>query len=307
MRKSSIMLLIFLFIIGFVYWLVAYKIAPYGIITPYRGVSESTPDDYQLSYELLDIKTFDSLTLKGYWVKSNIDTPKATIILLHGVGDLKESFLSTASMLAKQGYESIFYDSRAHGKSEGKYCTFGFHEKRDVAKVVDLIKTESLNRKVGIWGKSMGGAVSLQAMENDDRINFAIIESAFTDLRTIVHDYQKRIMGLRMYWLADIALNKAAKIANFKPGSVKPIESIKKVNRPILLIHGDEDPKIAMKYSQHLLDAASTPNKKLLIISGANHDNVWQIGGDRYRKEIKSFIEKWCNESNFTNKKLLLD
>ena len=84
-----------------------------------------------------------------------------------------------AAHLSTLGYESILYDSRAHGQSEGIYCTYGFYEKKDVHRIVQRVRTDYGNIKIGLWGKSMGGAVSIQSMAQNSMIDFAIIESAF--------------------------------------------------------------------------------------------------------------------------------
>ncbi len=46
------------------------------------------PSDFGLEYEPLTFQTKDNLTLRGYWIKA--DTPRGTIILIHGITDCKE-------------------------------------------------------------------------------------------------------------------------------------------------------------------------------------------------------------------------
>jgi len=72
------------------------------------------------------------------------------------------------------------------------YSTYGYHEKNDISLIIDEIKKKQPNTKLGIWGNSLGGAIALQAIEKDKRLEFRIIESTFTDLNQIVYDYQKR-------------------------------------------------------------------------------------------------------------------
>jgi len=38
--------------------------------------------------------------------------------------------------------ETILVDSRAHGQSEGEYCTYGFYERDDISKIIDFIQTK---------------------------------------------------------------------------------------------------------------------------------------------------------------------
>lgn len=90
--------------------------------------------------------------------------------------------------------DTFIFDSRAHGESQGKYCTYGFYEKKDISAIVDFIGPKYRNVNIGIWGNSLGAAVAIQAMEYDSRILFGIIESTFTDLSQIVFDYKKCIL-----------------------------------------------------------------------------------------------------------------
>ena len=105
-------------------------------------------------------------------------------------------------------------------------------------------------------------------------------------------------MGVKIPWLANIALDQAAGIAQFHPEQVSPLKSITTINKPILLIHGNQDPKVNVKYSEQLFEAATSQNKQLYIVNGANHDNVDQIGGSTYRERVLNFLEKWANSSN---------
>ena len=55
---------------------------------------------------------------------------------------VKNNFLGLGKELSKKGIESIVFDGRAHGKSGGEFCTYGFKEKKDIAQIVDKIKGE---------------------------------------------------------------------------------------------------------------------------------------------------------------------
>ena len=64
------------------------------------------------------------------------------MILVHGIGGCKESFLSLANRLANQGIASVLFDNRAHGQSGGQYSTYGFYEKKDISRIIDILKSK---------------------------------------------------------------------------------------------------------------------------------------------------------------------
>jgi len=280
-------------LIGLLGFIGIHFIAPYVITKPPRVHVNILPEKLGLKNEILGIRTTDGVELNGYWIKSGIDSTKGIIILLHGIGGCKEHFLSLSRELCTKGIETIIFDGRAHGKSGGEFCTYGFKEKKDISQIVDKIKKINPNLQVGIWGNSLGGAIAIQAMEFDERIEFGIIESTFTDLNKIVYDYKKRILkGIGIKLLSDYAINRAGKVANFNPQKIKPIESVKNIEQPILLAHGDSDPNISVEYGKQLFENLKTKNKELIIIEGGGHFDLFDKGGKEYKTKLLNFIEQ---------------
>jgi len=243
----------------------------------------------------LTVKTSDSLQLVGHWTQ--VDSAKATIILVHGIGACKEQFFGLAKRLATQQIEAIFVDSRAHGQSEGTYTTYGFKEKNDIALLVDQIEQMYPSRPIGIWGNSLGGAVAIQALEHDERIDFGIIESTFTELDQIIYDYMDRwFFGLGIRTLSDKALKKAGKIADFAPDQVKPIQSVRNIEQPVFFAHGSADKSISAAYGKALHDAAASTEKEFYLVEGAGHNNVANMGGTAYQKKLELFINQHVDQ-----------
>lgn len=287
-KRWLLLLLLPLFMTGG--FTLLYQAAPYMIVMPRKVNFDRAPDDYQLPYEKIEVRTRDSLTLRGYWVHRPDQPAKATILMLHGVGACKERWMSTATWLWQNGYETVMFDSRAHGESGGEYCTYGFYEKYDVAAIVDFIKKQNPGIKLGIWGNSMGGAVALQALALDRRLQFGIIQSTFADFRTIVLDYQTRRFKIPWQWFADSAIAEAEEMAHFDADSIRPAEAARHIHQPVLLAHGDADDRIKVDYGRAIYANLASPDKELHIIQGANHMNVFHRGGDAYRADVLQFL-----------------
>ncbi|MDC8004549.1 alpha/beta fold hydrolase [Aureisphaera galaxeae] len=267
-------------------------IAPYAILQPGRVSSDITPSDYSVQSDPLTIRVADSIDLKAHWIYASEQDPKGVMIFVHGIGSCKESFIPLAASFALRGYSSVVFDLRAHGKSGGEFCTYGFYEKQDIAKIVDVIKEKHPNTPIGIWGNSLGGAISLQALEYDERIDFGIIESTFTELHIIVHDYKKRFLkGFGVKSLSNYALEKAGEVGSFDPMEVSPISSVKNIEQPVFIAHGDADERISYTYGKALYDNLASQNKHFELVEGAGHLNVGQIGGEAYMRLIFDFIE----------------
>ncbi len=251
------------------------------------------PRDAGLPQEDIVIETFDELKLKCWLVRQKRKA-RGTIIYLHGVGDCKIAGVDFARYLYSKGFNIFLYDSRQHGESEGYYCTYGFYEKHDVSSVITYLQSRKDFRtgKIGLFGTSMGGAVAIQAAAIDNRISAVVSEGSYTALRVVFVDYQKRIIKLPWHFLRNVALVQSQRLANFKARLVSPIEDIRRLNVPIFIVHGKNDTFIKSEYSKMLFDAANEP-KKLMVIPGAGHNDVWETGGTVYKNALNSFFKKY--------------
>ncbi|MEL6636498.1 MAG: alpha/beta fold hydrolase [Bacteroidota bacterium] len=293
MRQKIKYTLAFFLLLALLFGVAVHFVAPYAIVQPPRIQEDLQPADLQLSSEELALRTEEGFPLAAYWIKSARDSVRGLIILVHGIGGCKEHFLPLAKELAQQGIETVVFDGRAHGRSGGEFCTFGYQEKKDISRIVDYIRQQQPDLKIGIWGNSLGGAIAIQALEIEQRIEFGIIESTFTRLDQIVYDYQQRLsMGLGKRWLSDHALRRAGALAQFDPQKVRPIESVRHLHQALFLAHGDRDENISVTYGQALFDQLASPQKELFIVPGGGHFDLFLQGGAPYKNALFHFINQ---------------
>jgi len=250
------------------------------------------PDEVGLKYEEINILTADGLKLNCWLVKAG---PKArgTILFLHGVGDCKIAGIPYARLFYDQGFNTFLYDSRRHGESEGTYCTYGYHEKDDVVRIIDYLSSRSDIRlgRLGVFGTSMGAAVAIQAAAADKRIVAIVAENSFATLRSIFDDYQRRMIKLPFHYLRNIVIKRSEFMARFKANDVSPLEAVTKIHLPIIFIHCTNDRHINSKYSRMLYNSTDEP-KELFAVEGAAHNNAWQVGGKEYENKLTNFFLK---------------
>ena len=237
---------------------------PYSPIRPLRcnGDSFLTPKVAGLKWEPFNITVEDSIKLIGWFIHSSVEPAKGTIFVLHGIGSCKAGMLTTAKLLADSGYNCVLYDQRASGESGGINCTYGYYEKYDLSAYIDsTIKRYPGSGPYGIFGHSMGAAVSLQAMEHDKRIKCGVAMSTFANLKQIVRDYFTRA-AFKMDYIPDRALTESEKIASFNADSVSPVRSAKNITQPVLVIHGTKDDNISAKYGRGVYNNLPSKDKE---------------------------------------------
>lgn len=274
----------------------------FAIVQPYRVTREEihkmtggrdTPSAYGLSYTSHKFFVTDTISLATWFVKSTTPT-RGTILWIHGIGSCKESFLEAAARMANTGLNSILMDLRAHGQSAGRFCTYGYYEKHDIVRVLDsLLILYPDAGPIGIFGSSLGAAVSLQAMAIDTRIKCGIFESGFADLRETVHRYFDRRLKIISDATIDDALDQASQMAAFYPDSVRPAESAKLIiDRKVMIVHGEKDDHIPVTDSEQIFSNLATPFKKWLVIKSAGHYDLQTVGGEDYQTQIARFFEE---------------
>ena len=268
-----------------------HSIAPYFLLQPPRVYDASTPQSLGLQAEAVELLTQDSIKLRGYHCTPAGDSAHATVIILHGVASCKEHMLGLAGWFNSQNIAAVVLDSRAHGSSGGTYCTYGYYERNDVSQLVDWLQQRS-SKPIGIWGGSMGGAIAMQALGNDKRLAFGMIESTFTDLRQIVFDYQQRLsLGIAVPLAAGYVLDRADSIAGFDPNMVRPLEAANAIEQPMFMAHGTEDKHIKPAYGQQLYNALASKHKVWYPIDGAHHNNMGTVGGAEYKAAMQQFLD----------------
>lgn len=288
-------------------WFVVDHVLPYTPVKPYRHTGDSLewlakqgvrPEDFALHSRLLHIRTRDSLDLQALVVPiekaPGQDSILSTLIVLHGITGCKEMFLPFAKELSAHGIQAVLPDLRAHGKSGGEYCTYGFYEKHDISALIDTLLSQNPRQRIGIYGNSLGGAVALQALAEDKRLKFGVIESTFHDLEAVSCEYGEDLTGIKSRWLAHHVLEKSAIIAHFDPFSVQPGESARLVTQPVFMAHGDCDDKIPFAFGRINFDHLASSDKNWYTVHGGGHLNIRAVGGVAYDSALWAFLARNC-------------
>lgn len=221
------------------------------------------------------------VALHGWRCKA-VGQRRGTLIYLHGVSDHAVSGAGVMERFRNRGFDVIAYDSRAHGKSGGDACTYGFYEKDDLRKVVDQIDAR---QPIVVMGTSLGAAVALQTAAVDERISAVIAAECFSDLRTVVNERAPFVFGKETI---ESAIAIAEKKGAFDIDAVSPVIAAEKINVPVFLIHGAMDAETSPEHSKRINDAVAK-NKRLLLVPGANHNQSLQ-------SHVWVEIEEWLEE-----------
>jgi pimeloyl-ACP methyl ester carboxylesterase len=206
---------------------------------------------------------------------------RGTIVVLHGVADNRGSAASVVPRFTKKGLAVVAYDSRAHGESGGEFCTYGFHEKQDLRRVVATLPPAP----VILFGTSLGGAVALQAAADEPRVAGVVAAEVFSDLTTVVRE---RTPPLVPWFLVRHAIRIAGERGDFDVEEVSPVRAAGFIRAPVLLIHGAQDRDTGPDHSRRIFDALQG-EKRLILVEGAGHNA--SLRGPDVWMDIEAWIE----------------
>ncbi len=236
--------------------------------------------------------TSDDVNISGLIIEKN--NPQATIILCHGYRCCKE--LSAGYTKIFDNFNSVLFDFRGHGENKKSITTVGCHEHKDVAAVVQWIKKNKpklLKIPLIILGVSMGGAAALKAAEYDKNLCDAlIIDSSFASLKRVFYNSFVHRSGLPTFPFLTIMEKMFNYLGACNASKMNPIESVKKIKQPLLLIHSCIDNIVPVNESLLMYAQAELTRAKLWIAPTCKHGWLHKKYPDLYKKKVLKFIKK---------------
>ena len=207
--------------------------------------------------------------LKG-WRCPGVGDRIGTLVYLHGVADNRSSGAGILNRFAAQGFDAVAYDSRAHGESDGRFCTYGYFEKDDLRRVLDVVGPGP----VVLIGTSLGAAVALQHASRDPRVRAVIAVEAFSDLRTVATE---RAPVLFTKGLIEASFTRAQQLSGMDVDAVSPMSAAREITVPTLIIHGENDVETRPAHAQRIFNSLAGP-KRLILVPGAGHNQSLREG-----------------------------
>jgi len=271
---------------------------------PFPGDGWTKWVDYDLSdwwmtdipYETVTIPGADGVTLEAWWIKPGFPTSVETVIVTHGYGTSRYDYnaLLPAAMLAKAGFNVLLVDQRDTG---GSTCQDGRHsagqeESSDFARVADwLVQEKQIPAdKIGMFGVS-GGAIATAILpaKTENVAAFALEAPIFDFAETARREVVFQGFPAFLWQLADLAAKLRGVDLNETP---IPSGIDAAGDRPILLLHGTEDQRLAFEGAQKFLAYAQKAgvNARLETFEGADHTEGMLSETLRYQSILVEFF-----------------
>ncbi|MBO0462828.1 alpha/beta hydrolase [Enterococcus sp. DIV1298c] len=235
----------------------------------------------------------DGLELSAIYLPAS-DSHK-TAIVAHGYMGDAETMANYAKMFHDLGYNVLVPDARGHGKSEGDYIGFGWHERKDYVKWIDqVIETNGQSEEIVLYGISMGAATVMMTSGETLPANVkAIIEDCgYSSVNEELSYQLNELFGLPPFPLIQVTSLMTKIRAGYFFGEADSIKQLEKNKLPMLFIHGDADTFVPYEMLDKVYQATNGPKEKY-VVPGAEHAKAYSVDPEKYQQTVSSFLEKY--------------
>ena len=281
------------------------KKTPAPVFSRITGDGDKEPAKDEGREWLLSQK-MDTLTLKsadGLTLYASLLSPhkgKKLAIILHGWTGNRTEVGGLTRLYTKLGFDCLLPDLRASGDSEGKYYSFGFKDKDDVALWAQL-GVQMGYESILVAGHSMGGATVMMAagVPMPAQVKAFVEDCGYTsvyDQFSLVLDRMLSkpllLFFKRPILLLASGLNRAKQGFGLKEAS--SIHQLQKAVLPVLFIHGDQDGFVPSWMAEKCF-AACASKKERLIVRGADHCGSIRVDPALYEQAVRAFALKYTD------------
>lgn len=258
--------------------------------------------------EAVAVTTADGARLCGTYLKTTASERLGVVAGCHEFNGDRWNMLPYADGLRRRGFDIFLFDFRNHGASER---TPGYeptpwvttYEVTDLCAVIDYLalREDAPRQGLGLFGVGRGATVALCVAE-DPRVKALIVDGAYPTERIQIHSL-RMILARSMPWsgwlfrLPEIALEPLARWVRLIVGwhrhcrFVSVQQAARRVRLPVLMIHGQCDPHMAVDLVFDLRDAMPAP-AKLWVVAGAKHNGSIRVAPDEYQRRVVEFFQE---------------
>ena len=236
------------------------------------------------------------VTLRGWFIPT--DTPRATLIFLHGHNDNREEdgdFLALAGELGKRGFNILLFDLRGHGASGGDRVSYGFFERNDLKGAFDYrVGRGVAPDSIGVFGMSMGAGTALLGAAEVPSIRALVADSPYArETELVVEEIRRKTPVPK--WVAPVFVPGGTLVARLlygiDIGELAPEESVARLDYPVFVIHGTADTRIPFEHGLRVHAAAPT-GSEFWSVPDVDHTDAFPAHPEEYADRVARYFEE---------------
>ena len=257
--------------------------------------------------------------VKIYAKKDIVTTPKASVVIVHGICEHLDRYDYLCEKLNKEGYNVYRYDARGHGRSEGKKGDLNDYQDYllDLDKYIDIVKEENPDSKLVLLGHSMGGLVSTSyACMFNNKIDYLALSGA----ANVIPKQAKALKFLPMFLIKNIMYknnlgegvcsdkevvekynNDPLVLKKATMGLMKNVfvtgcnlvkDNISQIKVPTLVMHGKGDGIVSYTTAEWTYNNLTCEDKELKVYDGLYHEIFNEVKKDVVIEDLINWLNK---------------
>jgi dipeptidyl aminopeptidase/acylaminoacyl peptidase len=239
-------------------------------------------DDYVLApMESLDLKARDGLRLPAYLTRTTMapDGPQPLVLVVHGGPQARDywGLDRTHQWLANRGYHVMSVNYRGSTGFGKAHLLAGQGEwyarmQDDLVDAVRWAIAEGIAdpNRVVIKGASYGGYAALAGLTRDPSLFAAAVsEVGPSNLRTLLASIPAYWEAIRINWERMIG------VGTVDLDAISPINHVSKIQSPLLLGHGANDPRVKLQESESIAAAMKARNLPIDFVVFPDEGHGW--------------------------------
>lgn len=232
----------------------------------------ATPAAAGLAYEEVWFPAADGVKLHGWYVPGEPGRPLT--LFFHGNAGNISHRIDNLLLFRRLGLAVLIFDYRGYGRSEGRTSEQGTYSDARGA-LIWLQQRGWQPQQLIYFGRSLGAGVAVQ-LATETPPGALVLETPFPSIAAMGWHHNP-ILYLLLGWLLDARYDSFNKIG--------------RIHAPLLLFQGDRDSIVPEKMARRLFERANQP-KTYYRIEGADHNDTFDVGGERYWQQWRQFLER---------------
>lgn len=231
-----------------------------------------TPADAQLPAEDFRFQAEDGVQLHG-WFLPGPDKEGPVILYFHGNGGNIGYCLEFVQRMKPLRASWFLFDYRGYGRSGGTISEEGFYRDVDAAYATCRQRYCPDAGRLVLWGFSLGNVGAARVAAREDAACL-VMEAPFFNAASMAAENP---ITQFLFLFSNLSLDTA--------------RYLRTCDLPKLIIHGTQDQTVPFHQSQALFRIAPPP-KEYYPVEGADHMNIFLVGGDHYLEVVGKFIRQ---------------
>ncbi len=255
--------------VALIFWFAPRFLERRFVYFPDRVVNHDPGEAGFGNYRDVHFETSDHQRIHGWWIPD--ERARFSLIFCHGNAGNISHRLDRLKILHALGFQTLMFDYRGYGRSEGDPIESGLYKDAEAAYEWVVKNTDTSKCPIVVYGESLGGVVALDLALKKERIRAVIVEGTFSSL--------KDIGKVHMPFIPSILTT----------GKLDAHSRIGKIGAPKLILHSDNDEIIPFSMGQKLYEEAREP-KKFVVLNGS-HNTAFLDAQAAYETALRVFLE----------------